>query len=64
MAVRAQGAVSLTQAASALGISVATASRAVRDGTFPVPTIRMGARVIVPTPKLRELLQLTASEVA
>ena len=49
-------AISLSTACVALGISQATGSRAVSSGTFPVPVVRMGARVIVPTAPLRELL--------
>ncbi|HEX7323282.1 MAG TPA: hypothetical protein VF299_10235 [Mycobacterium sp.] len=58
--IRGKTAVNLTVAAVALDVSHSTASRRVADGTFPVPFIRMGARVIVPTLPLRQLLGITA----
>lgn len=58
--IRTKTAVNLTVAAVALDVSPSTASRRIADGTFPVPFIRMGARVIVPTPPLRELLGIVA----
>ncbi|KXP08787.1 hypothetical protein [Tsukamurella pseudospumae] len=57
-------AVNLGVAAVLLGVSQATASRTVADGTFPVPVVRMGTRVIVPTAPLRDLLHLRASHPA
>ena len=57
-------AVNLTVAATALGISAATASRLVACDKFPAPTIRLGARIVVPTPELRKLLQLSSAESA
>lgn len=49
-------AVNITVATTALGVSVATGSRLIAAGTFPVPVIRMGSRVVIPTPPLRKLL--------
>lgn len=63
-AIRTKPAVPLSAASVALGISSSTASAAVARDDFPVPFVRMGARVIVPTPALRKLLQLTDTEVA
>ena len=54
--IRTKLAVNLTVACAALGISQATGSRAITAGTFPVPVVRMGTRVIVPTEPLRKLL--------
>lgn len=48
----------LPRAAELLGISRATAYTAVRDGSFPVPTIRVGKRIVVPTKPLLDLLGL------
>jgi predicted site-specific integrase-resolvase len=55
-------AVSLTTACVSLDISQATGSRMVTAGTFPVPVIRMGTRVIVPTEPLRKLLHLDSAD--
>ena len=49
-------AVTLTTACAAMRVSQATGSRMISKGTFPVPVIRMGARVIVPTEPLRKAL--------
>lgn len=57
--IKTKTAVNLTTAAVALDVSVATASRSAAAGNFPVPIVRMGARVIVPTVGLRELLGIT-----
>jgi hypothetical protein len=43
-----------------MGISRMHASRSIKAGTFPVPIIRMGNRVIIPTAPLRELLGIEA----
>lgn len=58
--IRTRAAVNLSAACVGLGISQATGSRAVAAGTFPVPVIRMGTRVIVPTEPLRALLRMPA----
>lgn len=55
---RTRTAVHLTTACVALGVSPATGSGMVAAGTFPVPVIRMGTRVVVPTPPLRQLLHV------
>ena len=57
-AIRTKPAVPLSTASVALRIASSTASAAVARDDFPVPFVRMGARVIVPTPALRTLLQL------
>ncbi|GAA4386082.1 hypothetical protein GCM10023147_08880 [Tsukamurella soli] len=58
VAIQTLPAVNLITAAVALGVSVSTASRSVAAGAFPVPVVRMGARVVVPTAPLRELLSI------
>lgn len=57
-AILAAAAVNLTLACAAMDISPTTGSRLIARGEFPVPIIRMGARVIVPTAPLRQLLHL------
>ena len=57
-AVLAAAAVSLTTACTALDISQATGSRLIARDAFPVPIIRMGTRVVVPTAPLLKLLHL------
>lgn len=48
----------LCTAARALGIGKSTAYAAARAGTFPVRTLRVGARYVVPTADLRAALGL------
>ena len=55
-------AVTLTTACAAMRVSQATGSRMISKGTFPVPVIRMGARVIVPTEPLRKALFIDDGE--
>ena len=55
-------AVTLTTACAAMRVSQATGSRMIAAGKFPVPIIRMGARVIVPTEPLRKALYIDDSE--
>ena len=50
--------ISIRDAAPLLGISASTAYAAVRAGTFPVPVIHIGGRIVVPTAPLRKLLGL------
>ncbi len=45
-------------ACRALGISTWSAYQAVRRGDFPVPTIKVGRRIVVPTAPLRKALGL------
>lgn len=51
-------AVSLPDAGKALGIGQSSAYAAAKNGTFPVPVIRIGGRYTVPTAPLRKLLGL------
>jgi len=51
-------AVGLAVACAGMDVSQATGSRLIARGAFPVPIIRLGARVIVPTAPLRALLHL------
>lgn len=55
-------AVTLTTACAAMRVSQATGSRMIAAGKFPVPIIRMGARVIVPTEPLRKALYIDDAE--
>lgn len=50
--------VSVGEAGKLLGIGKSTAYAAVNNGTFPVPTIKIGGRIVVPTRPLLELLGL------
>jgi hypothetical protein len=58
--IRNRAAVDITTSAVVMGISRMHASRSIKAGTFPVPIIRMGNRVIIPTAPLRELLGIEA----
>ena len=44
------------EAFAELGIDRTTGYRAIKDGTFPVPVIRVGRLIRVPTAALRRLL--------
>lgn len=50
--------VSAEEAFEQLGIDRNTGYRAIRRGTFPLPTIRVGRVIRVPTAALRDLLVL------
>ncbi len=50
--------VSAEEAFAYLGIDRSTGYKAIRDGTFPVPVLRIGRLIRVPTVPLRRLLQL------
>lgn len=49
---------SVRQAAELLGISASTAYKLVREDQFPVPTLKFGGRILVPTQPLLEALHL------
>lgn len=49
---------SLHVVAPLLGISKTSAYKAVKDGTFPFPTLRIGGRIVVPTQPVRAGLGL------
>lgn len=54
--------VTADEAFAELGIDRATGYRAIREGTFPIPVIRVGRLIRVPTLALRRLLEMgTAS---
>ena len=48
--------ISAEEAFAELGIDRGTGYKAIRDGTFPVPIIRIGRTIRVPTAALRRLL--------
>ncbi len=50
--------VSLPVAGKALDLGESSTYAAVKNGTFPVPVIKIGGRYVVPTAPLRELLGL------
>ena len=45
-----------------LGIDRSTGYKSIRDGTFPLPIIRVGRLIRVPTAALRRLLQLEPAD--
>ena len=51
----------ITAAGYVLGISRNTAYAAVKAGTFPVPVVRIGHSIRVPTQPLRDLLGIAAA---
>ncbi|WP_301925161.1 helix-turn-helix transcriptional regulator [Corynebacterium glaucum] len=55
-------AISLSEAASLLGIGRSTAYNYAREGNFPVPVFRVGSRYVVPTRPLLEALGLNREE--
>jgi predicted DNA-binding transcriptional regulator AlpA len=50
------------EAFAELGIDRSTGYKAIRDGTFPVPIIRVGRLIRVPTVALRRLLMMQDRE--
>lgn len=52
--------VDVPTAADWLGISKRQAYALIRDGEFPIPTLRLGRRVVVPTRPLLEALGVDA----
>lgn len=50
------GTITVRDAASRLGVSHGTAYAQIKAGTFPVPTLRIGRRIVVPTGPLDHLL--------
>jgi len=50
--------VSVARAAGVLGVSPSTFYRAVTEGNPPVPVLKIGSRIVVPTKPLLELLGL------
>jgi len=56
-AIRALGAITNVQTAGAiLGVGRTKAYEMVREGNFPVPVLRLGRRIVVPTPSILALL--------
>ena len=54
--------ISAEEAFDELGIDRGTGYRAIRKGTFPVPVIRIGRLIRVPTGALRRVLELDESD--
>jgi excisionase family DNA binding protein len=50
------------EAFAELGIDRSTGYKAIRDGTFPLPVIRVGRLIRVPTASLRRLLEIESGE--
>lgn len=50
--------IGLLEAAAILGIGRSTAYQSVSKDEFPVPVIRIGSRIVVPTKPLLDLLGL------
>jgi excisionase family DNA binding protein len=48
--------VTAEEAFAELGIDRSTGYKAIRDGTFPLPVIRVGRSIRIPTAALRRLL--------
>ena len=58
-AVRALGVrTNVETAGSVFGLSRTQAYQAVRAGRFPVPVLRIGRRIVVPTAPIRRLLEI------
>ena len=53
--------ISAEEAFAELGIDRSTGYKAIRDGTFPLPIVRIGRRIKIPTIALRRLLLLEDS---
>jgi predicted DNA-binding transcriptional regulator AlpA len=53
--------ISAEEAFAELGIEKHTGYQAIRDGTFPVPVIRIGRLIRVPTAALRQVLLLDSA---
>lgn len=56
--------VPIREAADMLGIAHSTAYASAKEGTFPVPIIRIGSRYVVPKKTLKEILGMSDEEVA
>jgi predicted DNA-binding transcriptional regulator AlpA len=54
--------VTADEAFAELGIDRTTGYRAIKEGTFPVPVIRVGRLIRVPTAALRQLLDLASPD--
>ncbi len=54
--------VSADQAFRCLGIDRTTGYRAIKTGTFPLPVIRVGRTIRIPTAALRRLLTIEVPE--
>ena len=54
------GCVSAEEAFRQLGIDRTTGYRAIKDGTFPLPVVRVGRLIKVPIAALRRLLAVDA----
>ena len=50
------------EAFAVLGIDRSTGYRAIRTGSFPVPVLRVGRLIRVPTAPLRNLLRVSSDE--
>jgi excisionase family DNA binding protein len=57
----ARACVTADEAFAELGIDRTTGYRAIKEGTFPLPVIRVGRLIRVPTAALRRLLATTTT---
>lgn len=60
-AIRSRPTVTVAAACRALSVSSWAGYQAIKRGTFPVPTISVGRRIVVPTAPLRRALGLEES---
>lgn len=56
--------VTMAEAAAMLGVGRSTAYAAAKEGTFPVPVIKVASRYVVPRKALMSLLGQTIEEAA
>lgn len=61
-AIRQQPTVTVEVACRALSVSSWAAYQAIKRGDFPVPTIAVGRRIVVPTAPLRKVLGMEEPE--
>ncbi len=59
MSARSSPTMEVPEAAAAIGVSAWAAYRSIREGTFPLPVIRVGRRIVVPRAPLERLLGIS-----
>jgi len=58
---RDRAAVSVGEFAAMTGVSEWTAYESIRAGTFPIPTLKVGRRIVIPAEPLRAALGIAVS---